>query len=219
VLQALRGRPSPERDRGLVRMEAFSDGVFSIAITLLVLDIHVPEVEHGLAAALAALWPRYVGYVLSFVVIGIWWANHHELCEHFAHSDHLLMLLNTLLLMCIGFMPFATALLSQYLPHGDAELTVAAAVYVGTLLLAGLAYNVIWRYAVRAGLLDHALTPEYIARRNRMALFSLLTYALALALVFASVPASLAVCFLVAVYYARPGRRRTSHAGDDPAEA
>src|SRR5262249_22284153 len=132
MLEALRGRRSQERDRGLTRLEAFSDGVFSIAITLLVLDIHVPQVDQGLAAALASLWPRSVGYLLSFVVVGIWWANHHELFEHFVHSDHLLMLLNTLLLMCIGFVPFSTSLLAEYLPHPGAEVGIAAAVYVGT---------------------------------------------------------------------------------------
>src|SRR5689334_9562684 len=102
ALRALLGQESAERDRGITRLEAFSDGVFSIAITLLVLDIRVPRVEHGLAAALAAQWPNYLAYVLSFVVIGIWWANHHALMEHFNASDHLLMLLNTLQLMWIA---------------------------------------------------------------------------------------------------------------------
>src|SRR5437016_13843549 len=76
-----------EKDSGLARLEAFSDGVFAIAITLLVLEIHRPTVEHGLGGVLLAQWPMYLAYVGSFVIIGIWWANHHELFEHFARSE------------------------------------------------------------------------------------------------------------------------------------
>jgi len=105
-----------EKDSGLARLEAFSDGVFAIAITLLVLEIHPPTVEHGLGQVLLNQWPMYVAYIGSFIIIGIWWANHHELFEHFAASDHLLMLLNTLHLMCICFLPFGTALVAGSLP-------------------------------------------------------------------------------------------------------
>ncbi len=204
------GNRQVERDRGLDRLEAFSDGVFSIAITLLVLDIHVPQVERGLLPALLGQWPAYVGYVVSFVVIGICWANHHELFEHFEHSDHVLMLLNTLFLMCIAFLPFATALVAEYLPRPDAEGYLAEAVYSGTLLGAGVMYNLVWRYAARAGLLRGELSPEYLRQRHRRGLLSMLTYVAALGLAFLSVGASLALCFLVAVYYALPSRRRFS---------
>src|SRR5262245_23042404 len=97
------------------RLEAFSDGVFAIAITLLVLDVKVPRGEADLAAALLTQWPSYVGYTGSFVIIGIWWAGHHELLGTIARSDHPLRLLNTLHLMCIAFLPFGTAVLAEYL--------------------------------------------------------------------------------------------------------
>jgi len=207
VLEALRTRPTSGGDRGIARLEAFSDGVFSIAITLLVLDIRVPQVSNGLAAALAAEWTEYLEYVVSFVIIGIWWANHHELFEHFERSDHTLMLLNTLHLMCIASLPFSTALVAAYLGTRDGDEAVAAAVYAGTLLLAAIGYNLVWRYGARGGLLRGEISESYVQRRNRLGLFSLLTYAVAVALAFESVALSLALCFLIALYYARPSRR------------
>src|ERR1043165_7172616 len=104
--ESLSSIPSPlhvEPDRGITRLEAFSDGVYAIAITLLILDIHVPHVDHGLVAALAAQWPAYLSYVISFVIVGIWWANHQAILDAIRHSDHALLLLNTLHLMFIAF--------------------------------------------------------------------------------------------------------------------
>ena len=207
TLASMLSQAHDERDHGLARLEAFSDGVFSIAITLLVIEIHVPQVDHGLAAALLAQWPSYLAYVVSFVIIGIWWANHHELFEHFQRSDHLLMLLNTLHLMCIAFLPFSTAVVADYLLQPSAEADVAAAFYVGTLLLAAIAYNLVWRYGARAGLLRRSFSDAYVRQRDVRSLLSILVYVLALALAFVSVAVSLAICFLVALYYALPTRR------------
>src|SRR6266542_3131923 len=108
--------PIGTRRRGPERLEAFSDGVFAIAITLLVLEIRVPpaaELEDParLIAALGALWPSYLGYVVSFVTIGIMWANHHNLFRLVAQVDHGLILANLLLLLGAGFVPFPMALL------------------------------------------------------------------------------------------------------------
>jgi len=88
--EALPGRP----ERGLARLDAFSDGVFAIAITLLVLDIKVPRGEHDLVAPLLAQWPAYAGYLVSFVIIGIWWAGHHSLLATIERADHGLLLAN-----------------------------------------------------------------------------------------------------------------------------
>ncbi len=103
------------------RVEAFSDGVFAIAITLLVLEIRVPPpdaTEQGrtLLTALRELWPSYVGYVLSFVTIGIMWANHHSIFRYVRRADRYFVLINVLFLMCISFLPFPTALLASTSP-------------------------------------------------------------------------------------------------------
>jgi uncharacterized membrane protein len=116
-----------QTEPGTTRLEAFSDGVFAIAITLLVLEIRLPD-EHrieelgGLAQALLGLWPSYAGYVISFVTIGIMWANHHNVIRMMARVDHGLMVWNLLLLMAISFTPFSTAVMAEHcrMPGGTA---------------------------------------------------------------------------------------------------
>src|SRR5688572_23815143 len=112
------------------RLEAFADAVFAIAITLLVIEIHLPPHEEvlrlgGVAAALASLWPSYVGYAISFIVIG---ANHHNLMKLVARVDHGFLTLTLLLLMCVAFLPFPTAVLAEHLVDPDRhERAVAVA--------------------------------------------------------------------------------------------
>jgi uncharacterized membrane protein len=89
-------------DRGTGRIEAFSDGVIAVAITLLILDVHVPTVQTGLLQALLNQWPAYLGYVTSFLVITIFWANHHNMFRHIQQVDYALLLINSLFLMCIA---------------------------------------------------------------------------------------------------------------------
>src|SRR5438270_13814781 len=96
------------------RIEAFSDGVFAIAITLLILDVHVPTISQGpLGAALRRQWPTYIAYLISFAFIGIMWVNHHRLFNHIRRSDNGLMFLNLLLLLGVSAVPFPTALLAR----------------------------------------------------------------------------------------------------------
>jgi uncharacterized membrane protein len=139
--------------RGPERLEAFSDGVFAIAITLLVLEIRVPSAEQlatpdALLDALTALWPSYLGYAVSFVTVGIMWANHHNLFRHVARVDHWLLLANLLLLLGIGFVPFPTALLAA--TFGEPSGQVGILVYSGTFVLIAVAFNILW-YRARAG--------------------------------------------------------------------
>ena len=118
------------------RIETFSDGVLAIAITLLVLEIRVPEVEEGrtLAEARLGLWPSYLACALSFLVIGTMWANHHNRFRYIARSDHVLLLfVSTLLLMFTAFIPFPTALLAEHVLGSDEERTAATVLYAGTL--------------------------------------------------------------------------------------
>ena len=97
------------------RVEAFSDGVFAIAITLLILDVHVPAPGLGpLRTALARQWPTYIAFLISFAFIGIMWVNHHRLFNHIRRSDNTLMFLNLLLLLGVCVVPFPTALLAAH---------------------------------------------------------------------------------------------------------
>ena len=144
-------RQSTENDTA--RLEAFSDGVFAIAITLLILEIALPERDGSLTHRLAELWPSYLAYVLSFVTIGIMWANHHAIFRLIARASHGLVVANLLLLMTISFLPFPTNVLADNLRESegitDADQRAAALVYSGTFILIAIAFQVLWQTAGR----------------------------------------------------------------------
>jgi uncharacterized membrane protein len=193
----------------LARMEALSDGIFAVAMTLLVLDLHVPTISgagpsSALAVALGAQWPAYLAYASSFLTLGIIWANHHAMTRTFRTLDHPLMFLNVLLLMVISFIPFSTEVLARYLLGGDAART-AMLLYSGAMTLMSVSYFSIWWYASRAGLLRATLDAAQLSRITRKHIFlGLAPYAVADAVAFVNVWASLALCILVAVIYALP---------------
>src|SRR5437899_1855756 len=106
--------PSDPMQTETARIEAFSDGVFAIAITLLILEIKVPGLQQGrLAGALLRQWPSYLAFLLSFVYIGIMWMNHHRMFTHIRRSNDTLLLLNLLLLLGVTVVPFPTAVLAS----------------------------------------------------------------------------------------------------------
>src|SRR5438046_866138 len=134
------------------RVEAFSAGVLSIAITLLILDVHVPGGPAGsLGSALFRQWPTYVSFLISFAFIGIMWVNHHRLFNHIRRSDNSLLFFNLLLLLGVTVVPFPTALLAAH--YAQADRTISAAVFNGTYFVIAIFFNVLWHHAVRAGLL------------------------------------------------------------------
>jgi len=133
-------------ERNPARVVAFSDAVIAIAITLLVLEIRPPEDTRHLLAGLAALWPSYVSYVITFLLIGQVWANHHVLFDHIRHADRLVLFLNTLLLMDIAFLPFAAAVLANSFRDGQGERT-AVVLHGLAFELAAALFNAIWWYA------------------------------------------------------------------------
>jgi uncharacterized membrane protein len=184
------------------RLEAFSDGVFAIAITLLVLEIPVPEAgEEGLWHALLDQWPSLVSYAVSFSIIGIIWVNHHAVLDHVLRADRGLLFLNLLLLLWVAFIPFPTALLADNL-QGDSQ-HVAAAVYSGTMALMGVSFGTLWLYVSRRRrLMGVDLTNEQIALMTRKFVAGAPIYALAVAVAFVSAPAALAVNAGLAIYYA-----------------
>ena len=147
--------------RETVRVIAFSDGVFAITITLLVLEIR-----------LAALWPSYLAYAVTFLFMGQVWANHHVMFDHIRAADRVVLLLNTLLLMVVAFLPFATSVLADALRSGHGQRTVV--VFYGlAFAVTGVTFNAVWQYARRRRLLSETLDPAgatAIGRRFQLAL-------------------------------------------------
>jgi uncharacterized membrane protein len=157
------------------RLEAFSDGVFAIAITLLIFNIKAPDNTDHLVAGLLRLWPSYLAYVISFLLIGLLWANHHVMFEHIVKTDRLQMFVNTLLLMVVAFIPFTASVLASAFRNGTGE-SVAIALYGGTLVLGGLCFNWLWSHAYRAKLMDDSVTNQRMRRMTRRILFGPIAY-------------------------------------------
>ncbi len=188
------------------RLEAFSDGVFAIAATLLVLDLHVQARSGGLARALWHEWPHYATFVVSFLTIGIIWVNHHGQFQRIDTVNRTLLFLNLLLLMFVVLIPFPTELLASYL-HSGSDQHVAAAVYSGVMLVMGMCFAASWRYAAaHEELLSRAISPQELRALIRRNAVGQGVYVLALGLAFVSAPICLALCALAAIYYTLPGR-------------
>jgi uncharacterized membrane protein len=184
------------------RIEAFSDGVFAIAITLLVLTLQVPEVRRGLWQALLDEWPQFAGYLISFAVIGIMWVNHHSMFRTIVRADRPLLFLNLLLLLWTAMLPFPTNLIARYLGDGGPDAAVAEAVYSANLTLAAIAFSLIWIHAVRGGRLLADPLPRRV-ERQAIIRFSAGTfvYAATIGISFLSPVAALGIQFVVAAYY------------------
>jgi TMEM175 potassium channel family protein len=166
------------RDTG--RLVAFSDAVFAITITLLVLEIRPPSDYTSLLHGLAALWPSYLAYAVTFLFIGQVWANHHVMFDHIRAADRVVLLLNTLLLMVVAFLPFATSVLAGAFRSEHGQRT-AVVFYAIAFDLTALTFNAVWQYARRHRLLSEALDSAdatAIGRRFRLALAWLATGAL-----------------------------------------
>ena len=143
-------------------MEAFSDGVFAIAITLLVLDIMVPhDAGAHLARSVAGLWPSYLGYLVSFSTIGAIWLGHNAITDYLERADAVFMRLNLLLLLVVAFLPFPTRLFADFLGEDKPE-RVATNIYGISLLVASTLLLVLWRYAVRERLVRPDAADEEI---------------------------------------------------------
>jgi uncharacterized membrane protein len=166
------GTDPPSVHRDTMRLVAFSDAVFAITITLLVLEIKPPTDYTNLLHGLLALWPSYLAYAVTFLFIGQVWANHHVMFDHIRVADRVVLLLNTLLLMAVVFLPFATSVLAGALRDGDGQRT--AVVFYGIAFdVTALTFNAVWQYARRHRLLSEALDSAgatAISRRFQLAL-------------------------------------------------
>jgi uncharacterized membrane protein len=202
-------RPGEIRGVSTGRLEAFSDGVIAVAITLLVLDIQVPSLamtgKYGLAGALGRNWPVYAAYVTSFLTIGIIWINHHVMISRLREADRTILFLNLLLLLSIGVLPFATSVLARYLRESDGQ-HLAAAIYSGSFLVMSLFFTALNRHIL---LVKHdKLTQSLSAERRRQILARSITglvpYVIATAIAAVSSYATLIICGVLAVFYAFP---------------
>src|SRR6266446_3844655 len=186
------GVPQAE-DPSLARIGAFSDGVFAFAITLLILAIRIPQptdadANRGLLTLLIQQWRSYLAFVLSFMLVGINWANHRVMFATFVRANHALVWMNLLYLMLgVAFMPVPTAVLGAWLGSPNNQV-VAAVFYGGAATVGGLVYNLLWWYAAYAAKLT---SPALSARERR-------------ALTLAWGPAPLVVAALTAVAFASP---------------
>jgi uncharacterized membrane protein len=188
------------------RLEAFSDGVFAIAITLLVLDLRVPQglAEGGLWAALRAAWPSYCAYLTSFLVIGIMWVNHHGVFERARAVDRPVLFANLALLLLVSVLPFPTRLVAEFLTRGD-DGKAALAVYSVVMVLVGWAYSALWLVLTRETegeglLLAHLDRAAHRAAIRRFGLGSV-AYLTTVGLSFVTPVGTLAVHAALAVYY------------------
>jgi uncharacterized membrane protein len=198
-----------ESAKETTRIEAFSDGVFAIAITLLILELKVPPVEEfgaqGLLRALGRLWPSYLAFFMSFSVVLVMWVNHHRIFSLVRRADDAFVYWNGLLLFWVTIVPFPTSLLAAYLMAPQAH--VAAAVYSGVGFLIAIAFTALWRHAIRdTGLLMPGCEQqvEELSQQYRYGPFA---YLLAFALAFVSAWASVGVCLALAVFFAFRGFR------------
>jgi uncharacterized membrane protein len=187
------------------RTESFSDGVFAVAVTLLVLNLGVHGVPPGgLASALGHEWPHYATFVVSFLTIGIIWTNHHEMFGRIERVDRPLVLLNLLVLLSVTVIPFTTGLLAGYLRGADEH--VAAAVYAGSFLLLSIAFVATNIFSARRQLWRAGISEAEMSRQLGRSSIGLVLYSAAVGLAFVNAIASLVLCALSAVYYAFPSR-------------
>ncbi len=189
------------------RLEAFSDGVIAVAITLLVLNIDLPSLSPGesLAEGLGRQWPVYAAYVVSFMTIGIIWINHHVMLGRLREADRTILFLNLLLLMSIAILPFATKLMAAYLRHSSGQ-HLAAAIYSGSFLIMGLLFAALNAHIL---LVKHPkLKQEMPLQRRRLILarsvVGVVPYAIATAVAVVSPYATIAICAALGVFYAFP---------------
>lgn len=195
------------------RLESLSDGVFAIAITLLVLTIAQPSNYHNLGHQLANRWPSFAAYVVSFAVIGIMWLNHHSVFGHFEHVDRPLVYLNLLLLLTVVFIPYPTGVFGEALRHGNAA-RIAAVFYSVVVAINACCWAALWLYASSGRRLLVDTFPES-ERKVATLLFTIgpFFYAVAIAVGFVNAYACLAFHGLLAVYYALdPLSRRAARA-------
>ncbi len=194
------------------RLEAFSDGVFAVAITLLILNIKIPGLDtpgklfddKQLWLVIRDEWPMLAAYITSFATIGIMWLNHHRLFIHIKRTNTVLLLINLLLLLVIVFIPVPTALLAEYIVRPD--LHTAAIVYSSTFFLSACCFNLLWRYAsYHNRLLGKNVDTRSVASISRQYVFGPLLYLIIFGVAWVNTLACIILSFILALFFALPG--------------
>jgi uncharacterized membrane protein len=207
--------PVSHPDKETARIEAFSDGVFAIAITLLILEIKVPMPAGGpLGEQLLRQWPSYISFVISFWFIGVMWVNHHRMFTLIKRSDTLLLIFNLLLLFGVTVVPFPTAVLAMHL--GQPDQRAAVMLYNGTYIFIAIAFNLLWRYAVskKGHFLGADVDLSSAEKISRQYGLGPVAYILSFVLGFYSVRASLGLDFALAIFFALPPHIAVRHHRD-----
>lgn len=193
-----------EKETG--RIEAFSDGVFSIAITLLVLAIKVPrpdEIPPGqsLFQVLGTQWPSFFSYLVSFFTILIMWIQHHRLFTLIKRRDLPFIYLNGFLLLIVTFVPFPTAILGEHIQHANAK--EAALLYTGTYVVIGIAYNLLWHYAAyKRRLIGHRVPQKAVDEVTRQYILGPTVFFASFLLCFVHVGLGLGTCVALDIFFA-----------------
>jgi TMEM175 potassium channel family protein len=196
-----------EDEKETTRVEALSDGVFAIAITLLVIDLKTPSVDGrhaNLLRAVAHNWPIYLAYATSFWSIGLAWIIHHQIFRAMRRFDHALLLINSLLLLVIALIPHPTAIVAQYL-RDPAQRRYALMIYSGAWLTIAILLNLLWWYARTRTLLARDVTPELTKRMSRRLLPGPPLYLVAFVLAYFSFSATLVMYAIIGILYTLPG--------------
>jgi uncharacterized membrane protein len=185
------------------RVEAFSDGVMAIAMTLLVLEIHVPERgDKSLLHELAHQWVAYVAYLDSFLTIGVIWLCHHAFFSRIRQTDPLLQWGNLMLMLVVAFIPFPTAILSDRLPHGGWDAKVATAFYGVVAMLQALAWLLMWvPLRRRPDLFEPGFDAAFAQVESRLAWIGVLLFAGCVAVAFLAPWVSLVMYVLFTASY------------------
>lgn len=187
------------------RLQTLADGVFAIALTLLVLSLPVPKASNDLAHALLAQWPFYAAYVVSFVTVAIVWINHHALMDGVARTDRTLMELTLLLLMFVAVVPWPTGLIAEYLRDGG-QSSAAAVTYGLVMLLMAASFTAIWLWLAKAEDLAHPELRPRIPRAVRRSAVGPAVYLAGTLIALLSATAAFILFALAAGFFAFSGR-------------
>jgi len=203
--------PKHMEEKGTARLEAFSDGVFAIAITLLILETKVPgseELKHtSLPQYLFDQWPKYFAFVFSFLVLGIYWTNHHYLFKLYKRTDHWFNLLNVFFLMTISFLPFPSAVFGEYV-HEPEQFAASVRFYSLGIALPAFVWLLSWLYASHnKRIIDTKLSNTFIRHLTRQFIISNIIYVSAIVLSFSYPRTSLVLIILLTLLYLLPSKK------------
>jgi uncharacterized membrane protein len=193
------------------RLQALADGIFAIALTLLVLELPVPAHSENLARDLLDQWPFYAAYIVSFVTIGIVWINHHALMDGVAQVDRTLIELTLLLLLFVALVPWPTGLLAEYLREKEQSSAAAVTYGVVMMLMAG-SFTGIWVWLARAEDLADPELQQRIPVALRRSLVGPAVYGFGTLVALISAPAAFALFAFVALFFAISGRTARARA-------